>query len=271
MSVPPISGGPEWDTGETLAQRFRAHARDSEDLYGYATRVMADDWEVGGPTRLVCGGSDNAPRGAVIHLRLLAGVFRLVLTGRAPELVPYYPCPGGTAPASQAWPVMREVIAANIDEIHAALAIPPQTNEVGRSAAMLAGLCDLVAASGVRRIPVLWHSIIQMYWLPEEVAAVEAIMRTAGAAQLLGKVGLEFKLDFDSNGAQPELRTRLWSFDAHPPRERCLAQRTITSSRSDSQAVHANWVRSAQRMTWHQLLALGISSNWCQVTPTDAK
>jgi hypothetical protein len=46
---------------------------------------MADDWEVGGPIRLICGGYEKAPRGAVIHLRLLAGVFRLVLTDRAME------------------------------------------------------------------------------------------------------------------------------------------------------------------------------------------
>jgi hypothetical protein len=63
--------------------------------------------------------------GAVIQLRLLAGVFRLVLTGRAPELVRFYPCLGGTAPPSQAWPVMRNVIAAHIDELHAALAVAP--------------------------------------------------------------------------------------------------------------------------------------------------
>ena len=50
---------------------------------------------------------------------------------------------------------MRDVIGAHIDEIHAALAVAPQTNEVGRSAALLAGLFDLVAASGVRRIRLL--------------------------------------------------------------------------------------------------------------------
>jgi hypothetical protein len=91
---------------------------------------MADDWEAGGPIRLICRGYEKAPRGAVIHLRLLAGVFRLVLTGRAPELVRFYPCLGGTAPASRAWPVMSNVIGALIEEMHAALAVPPQTNEV---------------------------------------------------------------------------------------------------------------------------------------------
>lgn len=36
---------------------------------------IADDWEAGGPVRVVCRGYENAPRGAVIHPRLLAGVF----------------------------------------------------------------------------------------------------------------------------------------------------------------------------------------------------
>jgi hypothetical protein len=116
---------------------------------------MAEDWEAGGPIRMVCGGNEDAPRGAAIHLRLLAGVFRLVLTGRAPELARFYPCLGGIAPASQAWPVMRNVIGAQVEEMRAALAVPPQTNEVGRSVALLAGLFDLVAASGVRRIRLL--------------------------------------------------------------------------------------------------------------------
>ena len=152
MDSPPARASSHWDAGETLAERFRAHARDAEHLYGYAIWGMAEDWEAGGPVREGCRGYENAPRGAAIHLRLLAGVFRLVLTGRAPELVQFYPCLGGTAPASQAWPVMRQVIGAHVEEMHAALAVPPQTNEVGRSAALLAGLFDLVAASGVRRI-----------------------------------------------------------------------------------------------------------------------
>jgi hypothetical protein len=86
---------------------------------------------------------------------LLAGVFRIVLTNRAPELAPYYPCLGGTEPAAEAWSVMREVIAAHVTELNQALTIAPQTNEVGRAAALLAGLFDIVAASGVRRIELL--------------------------------------------------------------------------------------------------------------------
>jgi hypothetical protein len=110
-------------------------------------RGMAEDWEAGGPTWVACQGYENAPSGAMIQLRLLGGVFRLVLTGKANELRPFYPCLAGTAPASQAWPLMREVISTHLDELHAALAITPQTNEVGRAAPLLAGLFDLVAAS----------------------------------------------------------------------------------------------------------------------------
>lgn len=154
MDTRPVATA-RWDAGESLADHFRALANDAEHLYGYAMRGMAEDWAAGGPTRVACKGYEAAPRSAMIQFRLLAGVFRLVLTGEAPELIRFYPCLGGTEPASRAWPVMREVIAAHTDEIHAALAVAPQTNEVGRSAALLAGIFDLVAASGVRHIRLL--------------------------------------------------------------------------------------------------------------------
>jgi hypothetical protein len=82
-------------------------------------------------------------------------VFRLVLTGRAETLRRFYPCLGGTDPPSESWPVMRQVIAEHLAELHDALDVPPQTNEVGRSAALLAGLFDVVAATGRRQIRLL--------------------------------------------------------------------------------------------------------------------
>lgn len=141
--------------GHPLAARFRAHAGEQTHLYGYAMRGLADDLEAGGPTREVVRGYEDSPAGAVIQLRLLAGIFRLVLTDRAPELEPYYPCLGGTAPAAEAWPVMRAVIAGHLPELHAALAIAPQTNEVGRSVALLVGLAELAEATGCRRFRLL--------------------------------------------------------------------------------------------------------------------
>jgi hypothetical protein len=68
-------GAAYWDRGETLADRFRANARDSKSLYGYAMRGMAEDWEAGGPTWVACQGYENAPSGAMIQLRLLGECF----------------------------------------------------------------------------------------------------------------------------------------------------------------------------------------------------
>jgi hypothetical protein len=144
-----------WDQGATLADRFRAHAGSVQHLYGYAMRGMADDWEAGGPVRTLLAGYERAPRGSALSLRLLAGVFRLVLTDRAPELIRFYPCLGGLDEPADAWPVMRAVIAEHSVELRAALEVPPQTNEIGRSVALLAGLFDVVAATGVRDVALL--------------------------------------------------------------------------------------------------------------------
>jgi hypothetical protein len=96
--------------------------------------------------------------------------------------------------------VMREVIATHIEDVQAAVAVAPQTNEVGRSAALLAGLFDLVAASGVRRIRLL------------ELGAHSRRnnSRECRCPAALGEVGLEFD-PYGPRGAEPELRTRLWS------------------------------------------------------------
>src|SRR3954447_9687252 len=96
-----------FDGGATVAERMRAHAGDRDHLYAHLMRAMADDWEARGSVRDICQGWEDAPVGAVIQLRLLAGLFRIVLTDRARQLVPYYPCLGGTAPPDQAWPVVK--------------------------------------------------------------------------------------------------------------------------------------------------------------------
>lgn len=144
-----------FDAGATLAERMRRHAGDQPHLYGHVTRAMADDWDQGGPVRAICAGREDAPAGSVLQLRLLAGLFRIVLTDRAEQLVPYYPCLGGTADPAGAWAEVRPVLGANIDELRQALAVAPQTNEVGRANALIVGLFRAVARTGRRRIRLL--------------------------------------------------------------------------------------------------------------------
>ncbi|MBA3264839.1 MAG: DUF2332 family protein, partial [Nocardioidaceae bacterium] len=145
--------GDDGDT--TLADRMRIDAADEEHLYANLMRSMADDWEAGGPTRQICRGWEDAPETALVQLRLLAGVFRIVLSGRAPELVPFYRCLGGQAPPDEAWPAVRHVLERHTFELHGALAVAPQTNEVGRSTALLVGLFEAVRRTGLTRIRLL--------------------------------------------------------------------------------------------------------------------
>jgi hypothetical protein len=71
-------------------------------------------------------------------------------------------------------------------------------------------------------LPVVWHSITQMYWPTEEVAAVESVLTSYGAQQRLAEVSMEFDLR-DPQGAQPEVHTRLWNpADNRPMRERLV-------------------------------------------------
>jgi hypothetical protein len=144
-----------FETGATLADRMRTHAGDRQHLYGHLMRAMADDWEAGGPVRDICSGWEDASAGSVVQLRLLGGLFRLVLRGEASELEPYYPCLGGVEPADAAWPAVRQVLSAHIPELHAALDVAPQTNEPGRSAALLVGLLAAVEETGLHRVRLL--------------------------------------------------------------------------------------------------------------------
>jgi hypothetical protein len=62
-------------------------------------------------------------------------------------------------------------------------------------------------------LPVVWHSVTQMYWPTEEITAVRSMLTNYGAQQRLGEVSLEY--DFhDQRAVRPELRTRLWNPDA---------------------------------------------------------
>ncbi|MGL5864728.1 MAG: DUF2332 domain-containing protein [Dermatophilaceae bacterium] len=141
--------------GETFAERMRRQFGHRDHLYGALLAEMADDWDAGGTTREVFHGWHHADPREFPHLRLLAGLFRLVLRGEAPHLVGWYPCLGGDFEPRDAWASFRPVLAAHVDELHAALQAPLQTNEPGRAVALLVGLADAVRRTGLRRIRLL--------------------------------------------------------------------------------------------------------------------
>lgn len=144
-----------FDSGPTLAHRMRRRAGDADHLYGHLMRAMADDWEHDGPVREIFSRCENPPMGAVVQLRLLAGLFRIVLSGRARELEGFYPCLGGTSDPSVAWPTVRPVLASHVDELQQALTVAPQTNEVGRSNALLVGILAAVERTALHQVRLL--------------------------------------------------------------------------------------------------------------------
>jgi hypothetical protein len=82
-------------------------------------------------------------------LRLMASVHRLVLEGRAPELARWYPSAGGADDAERAWEAFIAVVRDQAGEIRPLLARRCQTNEVGRSAALMGGFLEVARRSGL--------------------------------------------------------------------------------------------------------------------------
>ncbi len=117
----------------------------SGDLLTRATR----DIETGGPVAALLSPWRTAGlRDVVDHavpLRWLAASHDLALSGQAPDLAAAYPTrerPQGDATA--AWAALSAEIVSRPDTFVAFMAHEPQTNEVGRSACLLAGFLTIV-------------------------------------------------------------------------------------------------------------------------------
>jgi hypothetical protein len=126
---------------------FRDQAAACEQLgspmYAELLAGLADDLEAGGPTARLLRGHEDDPGPSGLALRLAGSVHRLVLSGAAPELTSYYPTTGGTwTPAGV--PAVVDLVDRRADELRPLLEQAPQTNEVGRAAALLGGLLQLV-------------------------------------------------------------------------------------------------------------------------------
>ncbi|UQB91768.1 MULTISPECIES: DUF2332 domain-containing protein [Mycobacterium] len=132
---------------EHLAHTLRAQGRfcasSGSAMYGELFELVAADVEAGGVFAAILSRHRHAPSRDAVPLRLLGGLHRLVLDGRAAHLRRWYPSTGGSWNAGAAWPQIRDAAAGHADALRAALDQPPQTNEVGRSAALIGGLLHL--------------------------------------------------------------------------------------------------------------------------------
>jgi hypothetical protein len=107
----------------------------------------ADDLSAGGPVADLLGPLEDDPSGSVPALRFTGALHRLVLERRAPGLAVHYPSVGGTP--GDVWPAARAVVEEHVDDLRELVRRPVQTNEVGRSSALLGGLLHVAAATGL--------------------------------------------------------------------------------------------------------------------------
>jgi hypothetical protein len=127
------------DTIET--QRFGCEMSGS-DLYSTILRFVADDVESDGPIAQLLEPVAEAPFGDAVILRLLGALHLLVLDGRAPGLAAHFPSAGGQ-PGRGLAEAVRATAVEHRDEVAFRLTQGVQTNEVGRSAALLGGYLEV--------------------------------------------------------------------------------------------------------------------------------
>jgi hypothetical protein len=118
-------------------------------LYGELLRRAADDADAGGPVAQVLEGREDDPLESMLQLRFMGAVHRLALAGRAPALAAVYPSCGGSGAMTSAWPAFRAAVAENLTDLPELVRKPVQTNEVGRSRALILGFLTLAASTGL--------------------------------------------------------------------------------------------------------------------------
>lgn len=141
------------DGTSAVARRLNRQAGWCEELgspfYAALLRRAAEDLEQGGPVADVLAGFHEEPGTSALALRFMGAVHRLVLEETLPELAAHYPSTGGDGDAEGAWPVFRRALVEQGERIRDLTLQRCQTNEVGRSAALLGGFLEVAHRTGL--------------------------------------------------------------------------------------------------------------------------
>jgi hypothetical protein len=136
-----------------LRQQGNACRELGSPLYADLLAQAAGDLLSDGPVAGVLDGYLTQPVSSVLPLRILGAAHALALTGQAPELAAFYPSAGGTADpgagGERAWAALRRTLREHCSSIREWLPRPPQTNEVGRGAALVGGLRHIMAEASL--------------------------------------------------------------------------------------------------------------------------
>lgn len=135
------------DMPSVVRMQRDACRRAGSPLYATLLEAVAVDVERGGPCAAAFAGRRAFALADAIALRFMGAVHRLVLDGRAPALARHYPSAGG-GDAGDPVPAFSAVVEAHAEELRDAMDEPVQTNEAGRSAALVGGFHEVARRTG---------------------------------------------------------------------------------------------------------------------------
>jgi hypothetical protein len=133
---------------DVVAFQATACSQSSSPLYGRVLDAVLADLRSGGVCANLLTGRGDDPLGSALALRFLGAMHRIVLEGRAPELAAHYPSAGGTDPTDPG-PAFLLAVGRHREEISRRVDDGVQTNEVGRSAALVGGYAMVARAWGL--------------------------------------------------------------------------------------------------------------------------
>ena len=132
-----------------FATQARACRKMGSELYPHLLTQAITDLADGGPAWRLVSPHVAPGRGNAIALRLMAAVHRMVLTGEAPQLEPFYAVSGGDADPTAAWPIFHALLEDREDDLVPLVALGCQTNESGRASSLAIGFLDVAARTGL--------------------------------------------------------------------------------------------------------------------------
>ena len=131
-----------------FARQARLCAATAAPVCSELLRRCTDDILRNGPIGALVADFAGDPAKGALPLRLLGALHAQALRGDAPQLAAHLPSTGGTPRWPAAFDAFVAAATQHADEVRRWLEHPPQTNEVGRSAAFAAGYLSIAAAAG---------------------------------------------------------------------------------------------------------------------------
>lgn len=123
-------------------------------LYADLLVPLTQDVRDGGRWAELFSHHHGDPHADAVAIRMLGTAHFLALTGQAPALAAHYPSCGGDGDPQAAWSALDRLLQDRFDDFVAGLARAPQTNEVGRAAALIGALLTIDPAH-----PISLHEI----------------------------------------------------------------------------------------------------------------